>query len=131
VGAAGGVGYAFVAFLGRRLTSGIELLLDIVGLDAALEGASLVVTGEGRIDEQTLMGKAPVGVLRRAQRRGVPCVAVGGMVAMSESLAQSGFSDILAAKPSSMPLSEAMMPSVAYDNLRAVGRGVASAYSKK
>ena len=131
VGAAGGVGYAFVAFLGRELTSGIELLLDIVGLDAALEGASLVVTGEGRIDEQTLMGKAPVGVLRRAQRHGVPCVAVGGMVAMSESLAQSGFSDILAAKPASMPLSEAMKPSVAYDNLRAVGRGVASAYSKK
>lgn len=125
-GAAGGVGYAFVAFLGRRLTSGIELLLDIINFDAALSGASLVVTGEGRIDAQTLMGKAPSGVLCRAERYDVACVAVGGGVVMSEALEHSGFKAVLAATPEDMALSEAMQPTAARDNLRRVGQRVAT-----
>ena len=77
-GAAGGVGFAAMAVLGARMRPGIELLLDLLGFDAALDGASLVVTGEGSLDAQTLSGKAPAGVARAAAARGIPCVAVSG-----------------------------------------------------
>ena len=65
-GAAGGVGAGALAFLGARLTPGIDLLLDLVGFDEALADADLVVTGEGSFDAQSLSGKAAVGVARRA-----------------------------------------------------------------
>ncbi|MGW5721177.1 glycerate kinase [Amycolatopsis sp. NPDC003865] len=82
-GAAGGVGFAAMAVLGARVRPGIELLLDLLGFDAALAGASLVVTGEGSLDEQTLAGKAPAGVARAAAARGIPCVAVSGRCRLS------------------------------------------------
>lgn len=77
-GAAGGLGAALLAFLGARLISGIDWVLDAVGLDAALADADLAITGEGRMDAQTAFGKAPVGVSRRARAHGVPVVAVVG-----------------------------------------------------
>lgn len=77
-GAAGGVGFAAMAALDARRVSGVGLVLDLVGLDEALEGADLVVTGEGRLDAQTLEGKAPAGVLEAARRHGLPVVAVCG-----------------------------------------------------
>jgi glycerate kinase len=90
-GAAGGVGFAAMAVLGARTRPGIELLLDLLGFDAALAGASLVVTGEGSLDEQTLSGKAPAGVARAAAARGVPCVAVSGRCRLSSvQLAAAG-----------------------------------------
>lgn len=79
-GAAGGVGAAALAFLGARLAPGIDLLLDLTGFDAALAGADLVVTGEGSLDSQSLSGKAPVGVARRANARGLPVVVLAGRV---------------------------------------------------
>ena len=79
-GAAGGLGAGCVAFLDAALRPGIELVLDAIAFDALLAGAALVITGEGRLDEQTLMGKAPAGVAARAQRRRIPCVAIGGSV---------------------------------------------------
>lgn len=78
VGAAGGVGFAAVVFLGAELRSGIEYLLDLLDVRAALPGARLVVTGEGSLDEQTLRGKAPAGVAAAARAAGVPAVAVAG-----------------------------------------------------
>lgn len=77
-GAAGGTGGGAIAFLGARLTSGIELVLEVVGFSSALEGTDLVITGEGSLDEQSLSGKAPVGVARAAARAGVPVVALVG-----------------------------------------------------
>ncbi|EOD59695.1 glycerate kinase, partial [Amycolatopsis vancoresmycina] len=92
-GAAGGVGFAAMAVLGARMRPGIELLLDLLGFDAALAGASLVVTGEGSLDEQTLSGKAPAGVARAAAAQGIPCVAVSGRCALSaRDLAAAGIS---------------------------------------
>lgn len=82
-GAAGGVGFAAMAVLGARVRPGIELLLELLGFDAALAGAALVVTGEGSLDEQTLAGKAPAGVARAAAARGIPCVAVSGRCRLS------------------------------------------------
>jgi glycerate kinase len=77
-GAAGGVGFGAIAVLGAELQPGIELILDLLGFQEKLQGARLVITGEGSLDEQTLSGKAPVGVATAAAAVGVPVVAVCG-----------------------------------------------------
>jgi glycerate kinase len=79
-GAAGGMGGGMVAFLGSKLSMGIEVLLDIIHFDHLLKGTDLVFTGEGRIDTQSLRGKVVIGVARRARRAGVPVVAVVGSI---------------------------------------------------
>ena len=86
-GAAGGLGFGLMAFCDAELRPGVELALDSLDADRVLEGASLVLTGEGMVDSQTLAGKLAVGVARRAHRYGVPVVAVGGAIAaMDRSL---------------------------------------------
>jgi glycerate kinase len=92
-GAAGGVGAGALALLGARLVPGIELVLDLVGFDAALEGTGLVVTGEGSFDEQSLGGKAPVGVARRAAAHGVPVVVLAGRLQLDDD-ARDGLRDL-------------------------------------
>jgi glycerate kinase len=77
-GAAGGLGFAALAVLGATRRSGIDLLLDIIGFAAHLPAAALVITGEGSLDEQSLHGKAPIGVVDAATRAGVPVVVVAG-----------------------------------------------------
>jgi glycerate 2-kinase len=90
-GAAGGVGFAALAVLGAVPRSGIGVVLDLVGFDAALSGAALVITGEGSLDDQSLAGKAPVGVARAAARHGIPVVAVAGRSTLTErQLAAAG-----------------------------------------
>jgi glycerate kinase len=94
-GAAGGTGFAALALLDGEMRSGIELVLDLVGFDAQLPGATLVVTGEGSLDEQSLAGKAPVGVLARARSAGVPVVAVAGRSLLSsDQVAAAGFAGV-------------------------------------
>jgi glycerate kinase len=78
-GAAGGCGFG-LALLGAHLGSGAALVCDLIGLDSAMRRASMVVTGEGRLDDQTPDGKAPAEVAMRAQRLGIPCVAIAGTV---------------------------------------------------
>jgi glycerate kinase len=91
-GAAGGVGFAALAVLGARRRPGVEVVLDLVGFDALLAGAALVVTGEGALDEQTLHGKAPAGVAAAAGRAGVPVEAVCGRTTLTaERAAEAGF----------------------------------------
>ena len=77
-GAAGGLGFAAKAFLGARCRPGVEVVAELVGLDDAVRGADLVITGEGRFDAQTLRGKTPFGVARVAQRHGVPVIVIAG-----------------------------------------------------
>ena len=114
-GAAGGLGYAFVTFLGARLKRGVDMVLDAIGFDKMIEGADLVITGEGRIDAQTLTGKTPYGVLQRASRQNIPVIALAGSVALDDS---AGFAAITRITPPDMRLSEAMLPAVASANLR-------------
>ncbi|SDI46411.1 glycerate kinase [Pseudomonas flavescens] len=78
VGAAGGLGFAAKAFLGARFRPGIELVAELSGLAEAVQGADLVITGEGRLDAQSLHGKTPVGVARVAKAQGVPVIALAG-----------------------------------------------------
>jgi glycerate kinase len=124
-GAAGGVGYGVMALLGAKPQSGIELVLNTIDFKNIIDGSDLVVTGEGRIDNQTLMGKAPAGVLRYAKEQNIPCVAVGGSVKWSDELRQSGFKKIYAATPHDMPLEEAMCRDTAYRNLRSTAMRIA------
>ncbi|NPV70950.1 MAG: glycerate kinase [Firmicutes bacterium] len=79
-GAAGGLGGGLLAFAGARLMPGFEIVSGILGLEAAVRACDLVVTGEGRLDLQTLSGKGPLGVARLARGSGVPVVAVAGQV---------------------------------------------------
>lgn len=89
-GAAGGVGFGLLA-TGAELRSGIDMLLDLTGFAGRLDGADLVVTGEGALDEQTLHGKAPAGVAAAAHAAGVPVVAVCGRTTLaSDALAAAG-----------------------------------------
>lgn len=79
-GAAGGLGAGLAAFLDARLRSGIDVVLDAVRFDEALDGAGLIITGEGRIDEQTAGGKTIAGVLRQAAVQEIPVIALAGSV---------------------------------------------------
>lgn len=91
-GAAGGVGYAALVVLKAARRPGIEVVLDLVDLDAKLEGADLVITGEGSLDEQSLGGKTPMGVAAAARRAGAPVIAVCGITSLSsEQLSGAGF----------------------------------------
>lgn len=117
-GAAGGVAATLKALMGAELKPGIEWALELVGFEQLIRGASLIITGEGSIDRQTLMGKLPGGVLRAAQKQGIPVVALGGRVEPSPELEKSGFAAIRAITPPAMPLAEAMRPEVARRNLQ-------------
>jgi glycerate kinase len=94
-GAAGGVGFAALAVLHAELRPGIELVLGLTGLGGLVAGADLVVTGEGSLDEQSLGGKAPVGVARLARRHGVPVVVVCGQTTLTPAqAADAGFAAV-------------------------------------
>ncbi|MCM1110829.1 MAG: glycerate kinase [Clostridium sp.] len=118
-GAAGGLGAAFAGCLGGRLRRGIDMVLDCAGFDRLVGPSTLVVTGEGRIDRQTLRNKAPLGVMRRAVARGSRCIALAGKVCDCELLLAAGFEACVETTPAGMPLAEAMDPGVAERNLTA------------
>lgn len=79
-GAAGGLGFAFLTFLGASLRPGIDLILQLIQLEDSIKTADIVITGEGKMDAQTVMGKAPVGVARLAKRYNIPVFAFAGAV---------------------------------------------------
>ena len=124
-GAAGGMGYALHTMLGARMCPGIEIVLSLLDFARRAEGATLVVTGEGSIDRQTLHGKAPAGVLRAARALGVPVVALGGRVEAIDELIAGGFSDVCAITPMGQLLTEAMQRDVAVANMECAAREVA------
>ena len=108
-GAAGGLGAALTAFLNAELKSGIETVLDLIGFEEKLQGVSLVVTGEGRADWQSVFGKVMQGVGSRCQRTGVPAVAiVGSMGTGAEQIFDHGIESIMTTVNGIMPLEEAM-----------------------
>lgn len=128
-GAAGGLGYAFMQYLGAERRSGAALLFDLLQFDRLLSGASLVITGEGSADGQTLMGKLPFAVMSRATLHGVPTAIVAGHVADETQLLASGFKSVVGASPPAMPLREAMRPDVARRNIeRAVIESLPGAF---
>lgn len=117
-GAAGGVGGGLTAMLGARLCPGIEMMLDAIGFDRILDDADLVITGEGSLDAQTMMGKTPFGVMRRATKKCVPVIAIGGSVSDTYLLNEAGFTAIFPLLPYPAPLAEAMRTEFTMDNVR-------------
>ncbi len=118
-GAAGGLGYAFLQYFNAEFQPGAELLLQAVGFDELLKDANLVITGEGRSDKQTLMGKLPQRILDHAKRQGIRCWLVSGAVSNRQELIDAGFERVVAVTPDGMPLQEAMQPEVARKNIMA------------
>ncbi|HSW09670.1 MAG TPA: glycerate kinase [Bacillota bacterium] len=108
-GAAGGLGAGLVALLGATLRPGADIVLETTQLERRLDGAGLVITGEGKMDGQTLRGKAPLAVARLARLRGIPVVAlVGGVGAEEQALHKDGPDAILPAVPGPIELDRAM-----------------------
>ena len=124
-GAAGGMGYALHTMLGARMHSGIEIVLALLDFERRAQGATLVVTGEGSIDAQTLHGKAPAGVLAAAQRLGIPVVALGGRVECESALLAGGFHAVRAITPHDQPTDVAMQRATAIANMERAARELA------
>lgn len=118
-GAAGGLGFALLAYLGASLTSGVSLVMELVGLEERIKDADIAVTGEGRLDGQSSMGKAPVGVAALAKKYGKPVVALAGCVTedAKENNAH-GIDAFFPILPAPMALSEAMEKESAYRNMK-------------
>ncbi len=107
-GAAGGLGAGLLAFTGATLQSGIDMVCEVLNFDALLDGADLVITGEGRADHSTIFNKAPVGVARHAQSHGIPTVLLaGGLGPGYEELYQHGLAAVvcIADRPMSFDVS--------------------------
>ncbi len=108
-GAAGGLGAGMAAFCGAEIRSGFDLIADYAKLDEALDGASLVITGEGKIDASTQFGKVPAGVVKRAKMKGVPVIGLAGSVSSSSvSLESQGMLAVFSIVPGPIDLEEAM-----------------------
>ena len=117
-GAAGGLGFGLMTFLNARLVSGINMVLDAIGFDSIIKDADLIITGEGRIDSQTLAGKTPYGVLQRAKLQGIPVVAIGGSVQLEpEETEAAGFASILQTTPPDTRIEDALNPKTASRNI--------------
>ena len=148
-GAAGGLGYAFMQYLGAECRSGIELLLDTIFDDNendrsatqgdacqskndnqnAFAGASLVITGEGSADSQTLMGKLPMGILQRARLHDIPVVLIAGRIKNRRQLLDAGFARVECINPPDLSAEEAMKPERAKYNISATTAEIISGYS--
>lgn len=124
-GAAGGIGAGLMALAHADVHSGVDAVLDIIDFDRLLADAALVITGEGRMDRQTLMGKLPMGVCRRAMKQGLPTIALTGAAEDTDKLLKAGFAGIFPIGNRPMPLEEAMNPEVASKNLKSAASSIA------
>ncbi len=123
-GAAGGMGAALLGLLGASLRPGIEIVMDAVGLAQAVADADLVITGEGRIDSQTIYGKTPYGVARLAKEFGCPVIAIAGSLSTDHAVVhEHGIDAVFSVVPGACALQEAM--EAAQSNIAVTARNVA------
>jgi glycerate kinase len=119
-GAAGGLGGGFLAFLPANLKRGIQMVLEALDFDSRIQNADLIITGEGKLDRQTGMGKTPAGILEAGKRQNIPVVAIGGAVEETEALMQQGFLAVLSIQPGPVSLEQAMEKSFACQQVERV-----------
>ncbi|MEI7904747.1 MAG: glycerate kinase [Candidatus Firestonebacteria bacterium] len=113
-GAAGGIGAGLYAFLGAKMNSGINIVIENSGLEKELKKADLVFTGEGQIDDQSLYGKAPIGVARRAKKYGIPVICIAGSIGkVTKKTYEAGITGIISLCKQPMTLEYAMKNSKA------------------
>jgi len=109
-GAAGGIGGGIAAFFDCRLESGIQTMLDVAGFESLASGCDLILTGEGKLDSQSLRGKAVSGVAGRAQKLGIPVIAIVGIVGDGyEEIYENGVSAVLCTNRMALPFEEARL----------------------
>ncbi|MDC9590501.1 glycerate kinase [Xenorhabdus sp. XENO-10] len=124
-GAAGGIGASLLGCLGAKLQSGVEIVIDILKLEEAIQGADLVITGEGHIDSQTIHGKTPIGVACVAKKFGIPTIAlVGGMSRDYHIVHQHGLDAVFSVIPEACSLSDALANGA--DNLQVTAHNIAA-----
>jgi glycerate kinase len=125
-GAGGGIAAAMMVFLGGRLRPGVDIVTEAVGLERAVRDADLVITGEGRIDGQTIQGKTPIGVARVAQAAGTPVIAIGGCLGRDAGAVHGyGIDAIFSSVARPCTVKEALAE--AHTNLQSAARNVAAA----
>lgn len=117
-GAAGGIGAAMLAFLKASLKPGIEAILSLADFETKISGSDLIITGEGKIDRSTFMGKGPFGIMQIAYRHHIPVIALAGSV--DEDIKQNDLCDIITVSPSDMPLEIAIDKDMTAHNIRNV-----------
>ena len=117
-GAAGGLGFAFMAVLNAKKSSGIDGVLNTIAFANIIKGADFVITGEGRLDSQSSMGKTPSGVALRAKQKGIPVIAIGGGIANgADGLYDCGVGAMFPILKAPMSLAEAIKPAQAIENV--------------
>ncbi len=118
-GAAGGLGFAFLMFLNSKLKPGIDLVLEEICIEEAIKNSDIVITGEGCIDAQTLMGKTPYGVAKLAAKHGKKVFAFAGKLGEGHELCEEEgvFLKLVQITPEGMPLTDAMKKDVAMTNM--------------
>ncbi|ADF39588.1 glycerate kinase [Priestia megaterium] len=124
-GAAGGLGGGLLAFLSAELKPGVDIVIEATQLESYIKNADLVITGEGRIDGQTIYGKTPIGVARTAKKHSVPVIAIAGSIGVgSEAVYEHGISALFSVVPGAVDLSEALEK--AGENIERTAKNVAS-----
>ncbi|MED3931830.1 glycerate kinase [Priestia megaterium] len=127
-GAAGGLGGGLLAFLSAELKPGVDIVIEATQLENYIKNADLVITGEGRIDGQTIYGKTPIGVAKIAKKHSVPVIAIAGSIgAGSEAVYEHGISALFSVVPGAVDLSEALEK--ADENIERTAKNVASVIS--
>lgn len=106
------------AFLDAQLQPGIELLLETLDFAEKIKDADLLITGEGKSDRQTLMGKVPSGILQEARRQHIPVILLAGAIEDAGILNAAGFRGVFSITPSPVSLEQAMQPEFAQENIR-------------
>lgn len=125
-GAAGGLGFAFRTFLNGHMEPGAEVLLKRTGMEEEISKADLIITGEGRIDEQTCMGKVPVRIAEIAKKYGRPVIAIAGSVGKRyEKCHEFGVDAVFSIIPSPMSIQEAMDKETAKENIKRTAHEIA------
>ncbi|MDC0705072.1 glycerate kinase [Priestia sp. AB] len=124
-GAAGGLGGGLLAFLSAELKPGVDIVIKATQLESYIKNADLVITGEGRIDGQTIYGKTPIGVAKTAKKHSVPVIAIAGSIgAGSEAVYEHGISALFSVVPGAVTLPEALEK--ADENIERTAKNVAS-----
>ncbi|MGC3790813.1 glycerate kinase [Priestia aryabhattai] len=124
-GAAGGLGGGLLAFLSVELKPGVDIVIKATQLESYIKNADLVITGEGRIDGQTIYGKTPIGVAKTAKKHSVPVIAIAGSIgAGSEAVYEHGISALFSVVPGAVSLQEALEK--ADENIERTAKNVAS-----
>lgn len=124
-GAAGGLGGGLLAFLSAELKPGVDIVIEATQLERYIKDANLVITGEGRIDGQTIYGKTPIGVAKTAKKHSVPVIAIAGSIgAGSEAVYEHGISALFSVVPGAVTLPEALEK--AGENIERTAKNVAS-----